>query len=43
MSAKTQKRFHFEIREIDAWNDEESGWIWNTSYVRLVPLQVFDR
>lgn len=26
------KKFKFEIREIDAWNYVEDGWIWNTSY-----------
>lgn len=26
------KKYSFEIREIDAWNYDEEGWIWNTSY-----------
>ena len=28
-----QPKYEYEIREIDAWADPESGWTWNTSYL----------
>ena len=27
-----KKKYSYDVREIDAWSDPESGWIWNTSY-----------
>ena len=27
-----RKKFAFDVREIDAWNDPECGWIWNSSF-----------
>lgn len=32
MKNTNTKKISFEIREIDAWNYDEEGWIWNTSY-----------
>ncbi len=32
MVKQAQKKCHFEIRQIEDWDDPESGWIWNTSY-----------
>lgn len=29
---KNTNKIKFEIRQIDAWNYEDEGWIWNTSY-----------
>lgn len=27
-----KKKYSYDVREIDAWSDAESGWTWNTSY-----------
>lgn len=27
----TQKKYTYEIRQIDAWSDGEGGWTWNDS------------
>ena len=27
------KKYIYEIREIDAWADPDAGWTWNTSYL----------
>lgn len=29
---KPSSRAAYEIREVDAWNDPESGWTYNTTY-----------
>lgn len=29
---KEKKKYSYDVREIDAWSDPESGWTWNTSY-----------
>ncbi len=29
---KNGKKNSFEIRQVEAWKDEESAWYWNTSY-----------
>ena len=26
------EKYRYDIRQVDAWNDCEGGWIWNTSY-----------
>lgn len=27
-----KEKYSYDIREIDAWSDSESGWTWNSSY-----------
>lgn len=29
---KEKKKYSYDVREIDAWSDLESGWTWNASY-----------
>lgn len=29
---KEKKKYSYDVREIDAWSDHESGWTWNASY-----------
>jgi len=26
------KKYHFEVRQVEGWADEENGWVWNTSF-----------
>jgi len=33
------KRLEYEIRQIDAWQEEEGCWIWNASY-RIADVSV---
>ncbi len=41
MATKAEKKCHFEIRQVEAWNDPEGGWVWNDSY-RLGEFSVLD-
>lgn len=29
---KEKKKYSYDVREIDAWSDPESGWTWNASF-----------
>lgn len=29
---KEKKKYSYDVREIDAWSDLESGWTWNASF-----------